>query len=136
MNKTEELNKTILCRIAPSPIKGVGVFALQDIGKGAVLQPYVEGDAMIELSEAEFAELVPQVRDLIRSYTLFRKDYPLLFINPNRLVLMQTFMNHADDANSDGITALRDIRAGEEVTENYMTLVGDPHDLTKEILTI
>ena len=30
----QELNETIKCTIRPSPIAGVGVFALQDIKKG------------------------------------------------------------------------------------------------------
>jgi hypothetical protein len=36
-------------------------------------------------------------------------------------------MNHSEDANSDGEFALRDIKKGEEVTENFKKLVDQMH---------
>jgi SET domain-containing protein len=44
-------------------------------------------------------------------------------------------MNHSDTPNTDGIYALRDISAGEELTEDYKTM-GDWHPLTLQAIGV
>lgn len=121
--QTDYLNRTIWCKVAPSPIHGVGVFAVRDILKGQQLTDYYGGVfPFYTLSREEFKELIPEVSELVSQRTIFRDELPLTFMSPNSNQIMQTFMNHSDDANSDGKFALRDIKKGEEVTENYHKL--------------
>jgi len=44
-------------------------------------------------------------------------------------------MNHSSDANSDGHIALRDIKKGEEITENYNRLGIKPSKLNMDNFT-
>lgn len=117
------LNKTVLCKLAPSPIHGVGVFAIQDISEGTELTDcYAYGACHYTLSEKEMGRLLPQVKELIYQRTEFRDDKPLQFVSPNCNQILQAFMNNSEDPNSDGRFALKDIKKGEEITENYKSL--------------
>ncbi len=117
------LNDTVFCKLAPSPLDGVGVFAIRDIPEGQELTDYNGGDLHYHtLTSEEFGGLVPEVRDLIEERTIFMKDKPITFVSPNCNQLFQFFMNHSDTPNSNGRKALRDIKKGEEITENYKTL--------------
>lgn len=56
-------------------------------------------------------------------------DTLFTFYSPNSDQFLQAFMNHSDKPNSDGHEAIRDIKAGEEVTEDFTTLTRLPHPL-------
>lgn len=53
------------------------------------------------------------------------------FYSPNAEACLQSFMNHSDAPNSDGLTALRDIGEGEEITEDFRAVLEGltPHPL-------
>ena len=115
--KPEEINATVLATIAPSKIDGVGVFAVQDIKKGAKM--YIRWKPMGML-QTTVSKLQPDIRKIIEGRWPPVKDgYP--FIHPHEDANLLSFMNHQDDCNYDdkSDTALKDIRKGEEVTENY-----------------
>jgi SET domain-containing protein len=116
------LNSIVKTRIAPSPIHGVGLFAIRDIPKGMKFfadhmpRPY-------RLSAANQSKLFPEVRALLMERWPRMVDgeafgYPDTYI--------QGYMNHADDPNYDLTldVALRDIKAGEEITEDYRLIPG------------
>lgn len=119
--KTEEaialLNRIVCVRIAPSPIHGVGVFAMRDIKEGEA----VELDAIphaFDVPYERFGELQPHVSELILSH------WPQVvngshFLYP--VTKMSAFLNHSESPNVDaaGCRALRAIKAGEELTEDY-----------------
>lgn len=77
----------------------------------------------IEMSIEEFKEKVhPEIQNLVLDRLFISEGIdPFIFQSPNRDCIIQSFMNHSDEANSDGEFALRDIKAGEEVTENFRT---------------
>lgn len=111
------LNSVVKLRLAPSPIHGVGIFAMRDIQKDTKL--YADAfPQLYNLPYSSFNKLFPEVRDLIlerwpRVIEGSGFAYPETFL--------QAYMNHSDDPNYDGqkdIT-LKDIKAGEEITENY-----------------
>lgn len=110
------LNDLVWCKIAPSPIHGVGIFAIRDIPKGTEL---AGGEYVYRKDEEE--TLLPEIRALIQDH-YSHLELMSIMPNPNRDAYLQCFMNHSDDANSDGHHALRDIAKGEEVTENYKKL--------------
>lgn len=127
------LNETVFCTLAPSPIHGIGVFAIRDIPEGTMITDHtVETMDYVErymVSPDEFNQIHPAIQKLILDRTVFGDM--IFFHSPNSDAVLRSFMNHSSDPNSDGVIALRDIREGEEVTEDFTTLVV-PHDITRK----
>lgn len=118
----DELNKAVFCKLAPSPIHGIGVFAIRDIPKGQELTDCYGSLRHYILTKKEFDKIVPEVKKLILERTKFIKGKPYGFFSPNSNQMFQHFMNNSHFPNSDGKYALRKIKKGEEVTENYANL--------------
>jgi len=125
MTATQHLNQSVYCKLAPSSIHGIGVFAIRDIPQGTTFDAC---EYMIcAVAEEDFKNLLPEIQELITDKNVFlERDKIFHFIHPNGVQHLQSFMNHSNFANTDGHKALRDIKAGEELTENYHTLV--PHE--------
>ena len=114
-----ELNNEVMCKLAPSKIHGVGVFAIRDIKKGEELgifgstnkRPYKLHDMSL---------LNPEVRELINQRWLLAEKGGV-FQSPNDDARLISFMNHSENPNCDKETgkANRDIKKGEEITEDY-----------------
>lgn len=112
-----ELNTYARLRLAPSPIHGIGVFAMRDIQKGTRLYAQVAPRGF-KISKGNLSKLLPEVKQ----YILER--WPLALNNESFAwpdCFIQGYMNHSKEYNYDlkTDTALRDIKTGEEVTENY-----------------
>lgn len=116
------LNTIVLTKIAPSPIHGVGVFALRDLHAGQKLyldslpRPY-------KLSKGNLGKLFPEVKDiLVGRFPRVYVDSVLAYPD----ACYQAYVNHSDNYNYDCITdtLLEDVKAGEEITENYKSIVG------------
>lgn len=119
----DHLNTSVKCKLAPSSIHGIGVFAIRAIQKGEKLYclPQMQGELRwYNVPFGSFGKLFPEVRELIlqRWPSVVNGS---LFLSPNDMMWMVTFMNHSEGPNYDvdTDTALRDIKNGEEVTENY-----------------
>ncbi len=115
---THPLNDIVWCKLAPSPIHGVGVFAIRDIPKGTVLGTGENQQGLDTYSREHEDVILPEILAIIQDHHCFVEFWDVL-PNPNRDVWLQCFMNHSADANSDGKIALRDIAKGEEITENF-----------------
>lgn len=119
------LNETVKCKLGASDIDGIGVFAICDIEKGE--QMYCKGrlkPAFFDLKYNAFHLLRPEVRHLIlQRWPLVKKGSP--FLSPNDDARLISFMNHSSNPNYDPATdtALSDIHAGEEVTEDYSSIM-------------
>lgn len=129
----EYLNKTVWATLRPSKIHGVGVFAIRDIKAGTLITDYsihtLNNVGFLKLPVEDFKKLEPAIQNIILDRNMFRKDQEnLYFYSPNMECCLTSFMNHNDDANSDGQFALRDIKEGEEITEDYKKLEGG-HEL-------
>lgn len=114
---TDAINTTVLATVAPSPIHGVGVFAVQDIKKGQGVYLRWEPKGMLQTT---LSQLKPEVKKLIvQRWPPTRDGYP--FIHPHEDVHLLSFMNHSDEPNYDPKkdVAMKDIEAGEEITEDY-----------------
>lgn len=119
-----KLNQEVRCRLATSKIHGVGVFALYDIREGERcyctpnVTPY-----FYTLSFTAIKELKPEIRELIldRWASIVNGS---IFQSPNDDAGLLFFMNHDNRPNYDVLsdTALRDIKAGEEVLEDYRVM--------------
>ena len=121
-NQIELLHEIVKIKLAPSSIHGVGVFALRDIKKGEKL--YTDAiPNMLDLPYSKFKHLSAEIREILLGH------FPLIvegshFMYP--VTKMSAYLNHSEkpnyDAKSD--TALRKIKAGEEITEDYRLI---PH---------
>lgn len=113
-----ELNKQVKCKLAPSKIHGVGVFAIRDIRKGEKM--YCKGSPNAKKYQGDISVLRPEIRELIlQRWTTADKDFP--FLSPNDDARLISFMNHSDTPNYDKYNdiALKEIKRGEEITEKY-----------------
>ena len=122
MEQIKELNHYVRTKLAPSNIDGVGVFALRDIKKGEPLFTDMM-TKLYNLPYSEFDKLRPEVAEnLLQSFPLIVKGPAFAY----PLTRTQAFLNHSDEPNYDAIedVALRDIEAGEEVTEDYRKIEG------------
>lgn len=122
MEQIRELNHYVRTKLAPSNIDGVGVFALRDIKKGEPLFTDMM-TKLYNLPYSEFDKLRPEVAEnLLQSFPLIVKGSAFAY----PLTRTQAFLNHSEEPNYDAMTdiALRDIKAGEEVTEDYRKIEG------------
>src|SRR3990167_311244 len=110
------LNETVWCRLAPSKIHGLGVFAIRDINKGTLV--WRRYGSLFNVPRDMFDQIDQAVRELILTLHLF-SETSVFFYSPNDIVMLMAFMNHANPPNTDENAALRDIAKGEEITENY-----------------
>lgn len=119
MNVTaEQLNNEIFCRVMPSPIHGVGVVAVRDIPKGTQfnahwndLHPY-----RVQISHEEWEKVDEPIKDIILASGCFADGEPGYYYIQHPNSLHTLFVNHAEEPNTKEGYALRDIKAGEEIT--------------------
>ena len=115
------LNATVWCTLAPLSIHGVGVFAIRDIPKGQKMGcQEMTRPQILRILPEELNRLRPEIKKLIiqRWPIVTTKGY---FQSPNHDAYLLSFMNHSDTPNYNKVqdTALRDIKNGEEVLEDY-----------------
>ena len=121
--------------LRPSPIEGVGVFAITTIPVGC-REMFSKPDApehWIAIPRAEVESLPAHSRFLVENYCLY--DEHQYFVPENGFTKMDLacFLNHSDTPNvmsvDDGnyFEALRDIAPGEELLIDYGEIVDSAH---------
>ena len=134
MTKEELLNElasNTWVMIRPSPIEGIGVFALQDIPKGcrSMFSKANEQEQWIPVTRIEVEKLPAHSKALIENYCLYDDEN---YFVPNygfKKVDLVNFLNHSDTPNvisiNDGefFEAIRDIKQGEELFIDYGEIV-------------
>lgn len=118
-NIINHLNNTVYCKLAPSKIHGIGVFAIRDIPKGT--QIWAKKHTNTETISLESTEgLHPAILEIIKQRWIlaFQGDK---FFSPNDDARLLSFMNHSNEPNYDPITdkVIKDIKEGEEILEDY-----------------
>jgi hypothetical protein len=117
-------HEEVYTRLIPSRIHGVGVAAIKDIPQGTyVFEP--DDDALVSIRAKATKSLPPEVRQLYEDFCVLKGDKyecPSSFnkLNP------AWFLNNSKDPNmaadsSLKFYAIRDIKAGEELTADYET---------------
>jgi SET domain-containing protein len=134
MTKNELLNELryhTYAMLKPSPVHGIGVFAIQDIPKGC-REIFSKGHGKwITLSFIEAEKLPAHSRELIETYCLFDKENYYVPDYGLKVMDMVTYLNHSAAPNITSINhgeffeAIRDIPAGEELLINYEHIVDD-----------
>lgn len=120
-----QLQQDTYVMLKPSPIEGIGVFAIRDIPKGCrTIFSTGIGD-WIKFSFAEVEKLPPHSRNLVETYCLYDEENYFVPDYGFKLMDMALYLNHSAQFNvasvNDGeqFEALRDIKAGEELLVNY-----------------
>lgn len=139
METVKYLNSSVYATLKPSPVHGIGVFAIRDIPQGQMITDYsihtINNAGFLKVSAEEFEQIHQAIRSIILDHNLFQKNQKAFyFYSPNMEVCLTSFMNHSTDANSDGRFALRDIKGGEEITEDYRDMFGlnGPHEVIED----
>lgn len=103
--------------VGPSEIHGTGLFAAEPIKKGEaiwIFNPLID----LEITMEEIETLPEEARRVALAHTYMEDDGRLILSRDNAV-----FFNHSEAANTSSggalNVALRDIAAGEELTEDY-----------------
>jgi SET domain-containing protein len=134
MNKEEllkELSGNTWVMIRPSPIEGIGVFAMQDIHKGclSMFSKANENEKWLTVSKTEAEELPAHSKALLENYCLYDEEN---YFVPNygfKKMDLVSFLNHSDEPNIISINegeffeATREIKKGEELVIDYGEIV-------------
>lgn len=117
--------------LKPSPIEGVGVFAITDIPKGC-RQMFGQPDAAdewITIPKKEIETLPGHAQFLVGNYCLYDDNNYFVPAHGFKKMDVSLFLNHSDTPNiisindGDYFETIRDIKEGEELLINYGEIV-------------
>ncbi|MCR6718864.1 MAG: SET domain-containing protein [Chitinophagaceae bacterium] len=115
--------------LQPSPIHGIGVFAIRDIPKGC-RTIFSEGvGEWIRLPIKDVEQLPDHSRNLVETYCLYDENDYFVPTYGFKLMDLVLYLNHSSTPNirsvDDGafFEALADIKAGTELLVNYGNIV-------------
>ena len=120
-----ELQQDTYIMLKPSPIEGIGVFAIRDIPKGCRTIFSAGIGEWIKVSFEEVEKLPSHSRNLVETYCLYDDKNYFVPDYGFKLMDMVLYLNHSVNYNvasvNDGeqFEALRNIKAGEELLVNY-----------------
>lgn len=128
-NLLQQLQFYTFAMLKPSPLHGIGVFAITAIKKGErkIFSDYES--EWIEVSKEEVSNLPKHARDLIENHCLFNETHYYVPEYGFKIFDLAVYLNHSDQPNlisvNDGefFEAIRDIDAGEELLIDYGTIV-------------
>jgi len=121
----DQIKNDVYCRLKPSSISGIGVFAIRDIPAG--IDPFQEPEDIkwIPFSRKELTKIHPNVLRLIKNLFVFRDEaYWIPELGMHTLCIVQ-FLNHSENPNltidkeGEEIETKRKIKKGEELTIDY-----------------
>lgn len=120
--------------LRPSPVAGIGVFAVTDIPKGC-RDMFGKPDApehWIAVPRNEVELLPAHSRFLVENYCLYDEHQYFVPEHGFKKMDLACFLNHSDTPNvasvddGDYFEALRDIATGDELFVDYGQMVDDP----------
>src|SRR5215471_2165886 len=119
--------------LRPSPIEGVGVFALRDIPKGCrdMFSKPSPDEKWITISRDEVSALPTHAQWFIANYCLFDEKNYFVPADGFKKIDLSLFLNYSDTANvlpineGECFETLRDIKAGEELVIDYGEIVDE-----------
>ncbi len=126
-----ELTHNTYAILKPSPIAGIGVFAIKDIPKGCreMFSAPHSDDRWIKVTKKE-VELLPQhAQHVIGNYCLYDEDHYFVPDHGFKKVDLSLFINHSDTPNiisvqeGEYFEAIRNIKEGEELFLDYGEIV-------------
>ena len=133
----DELQHRTYVALRPSPVAGIGVFAIRPIPKGCremFTPPRAGGagdDGFVAVPRAEIDALPAHARQLVETYCLYDEAHYWVPEDGFKKMDLVHFLNHSERPNvrsvADGawFEALVDIAPGEELFVDYGELVAD-----------
>ena len=126
----KDFENNIYCRIQPSAIHGVGVFAIRNIPKGTnpfITYTNIETIAIPEKEIIENKNIPDTVKKMIKDFYVIQNGNFYCDARSLNEINITYFLNHSDTPNLDVneideesvFTANKDISIGEELTSNY-----------------
>jgi hypothetical protein len=112
----------VYARLKPSPISGVGVFAIRDIPAGTFMfEP--DDDDLVSVRKSEIKHIAPALRKFYEDFCVLEGDTYQCPSSFNKLTA-SWYLNNSSTPNvaadsSLKFSALRDIQSGEELTADY-----------------
>jgi len=126
-----ELTNNTYVMIKPSPVDGIGVFAIRDIPKGC-RKMFSKGiGEWIKIPKAKIVLLPTHSKTLIETYCLYDDENYFVPDYGFKVMDLVNFLNHSDNPNiisiNDGeeFESIRDIIAGEELLIDYGNIVSE-----------
>ena len=126
-----QLQHDTFIMLKPSPVHGIGVFAIRPIPKGCRTMFSSGIGEWITVPATEVDALPEHARKLVETYCLYDEHHYFIPDYGFKLMDLALYLNHSDTPNvasvNDGeyFEALRNIAVGEELLVDYGTLV-DP----------
>ncbi|HAO47008.1 MAG TPA: SET domain-containing protein [Ferruginibacter sp.] len=126
-----ELSSNTWVILKPSPVEGVGVFALRDIPKGCrhMFGKPDAADEWISISKKEIEALPAHAQFIVGNYCLYDDSHYFVPAQGFKKIDLSLFLNHSDTPNlisindGDYFETTRDILAGEELLIDYGGIV-------------
>ena len=115
--------------LKPSPVHGIGVFALRDIPRGCRSLFSRNVGEWIRLPIADVEKLPDHSRSLIETYCLYDDENYYVPDYGFKVMDLVNYLNHSSEPNivsvNDGeyFETIKDIAAGEELLVNYGEIV-------------
>ena len=134
MTKVElltELSNNTYVMLKPSPIAGIGIFAVRDITIGCrdMFSKPDKNDKWISVSKIEVESLPAHAQHIVGNYCLYNEEDYFIPDTGFKKIDLSLFLNHGDSPNiisiNDGeyFEAIRNIMAGEELVIDYGEIV-------------
>ena len=125
----EELTNNTFVMLKPSPVQGIGVFAIRNINKGQRSLFSQDSSEWIKIPKAEIENLPEHSRFLVENHCLYDDDHYYVPEYGFKMIDPVIYINHSDTPNIKSIDegmdfeALRDIIEGEELFVDYGEIV-------------
>ncbi len=125
----EELTNNTFVMLKPSPVQGIGVFAIRNINKGQRSLFSQDSSEWIKIPKAEIENLPEHSRFLVENHCLYDDDHYYVPEYGFKMIDPVIFINHSDIPNIKSIDegmdfeALRDILEGDELFVDYGEIV-------------
>jgi SET domain-containing protein len=125
----QELREEIWVMLKPSPVHGIGVFAIRDIPKGCQTIFSRHQNDWVQLPIRDVDQLPEHSRNLVETYCLYDEDHYYVPSYGFKIMDMVNYLNHSSTPNvrsvNDGeiFEAIADIPAGTELLVNYGHIV-------------
>jgi SET domain-containing protein len=123
-----DLQETYIA-LKPSPIHGIGVFAIRDIPKGCRTMFSKDNGEWTKVPIAEIEKLPDAARDLVETYCLYDEENYYVPDYGFKKMDLVNYLNHSAQPNvrsvNDGeyFETITDISAGQELLVNYEAIV-------------
>ncbi len=128
-NLLKELSADTWAVLRPSPVHGIGVFALCPIPKGCRTIFSANKGEWIRVPITDIEKLPEHSRNLVETYCLYDETHYFVPDYGFKVMDLVNYLNHSSTPNlvsvNDGeyFEAIRDIEAGEELFVNYGEIV-------------